>query len=1624
MNIRSKLLVYFLTLSLIPFIIIGLIAWWNSSNALRENAFNHLESIREAKKAQVEDFFQEKLINMASLLDIVSAFRENTISKLQTTQENKTEQLEWYFSERISDISSLAENQLTIEALHDFTKAFQEYGLQSAEWKATKQAYSQYLNQYRAYYGYYDVLFIANNGDIVFSTLGGSEQGTNLLTDNLKNTPFAKQFKRALRRTMVFDFTQYPPAQNRQIAFLTVPLNYQDKTKGVLAFALDAGLINEIVHRREGMGKTGETYLVGRNEDTVTYRSDRLLKERGQAVIGANTAHPDFDKALDGETGISMQTDASGKLVLRAYTPLELPRLEWAMITEIDLNESITPMLPNADMDFFSAYVKRYGYYDLLLIHPKGQIFYAVKHTERIGENIFVDGVESSLLENAVNQAKESLNFTLTDYAPYPPANNIPSAFIVQPILNQKQEVEMIVALHLDDSAMNAIMQQTAGMGEKSEAYLIGNDHLMRSNSLLYPETHSIRASFSNPIQGKVDTPMSDAALAGQSGYMLERNYHGDAVLASYTPIDTGLTNWALIVEIFESEAFKSIYTLQIWLGISAFILIFAILILVIRFTHRLVEPLQFINEHLRNLAQGRLLKEHIPYQSKDEIGEIVSSTEKVKQGIAGTIEQAKAVAIGNYSNEVHLLSDQDELGQALAEMTKRLRRVTEQNTTQDWLKTGQAKLNDQIRGEQDIVSLSEKILISLAEYLDASIGLLYLVQQDEQHVMHLKLMASYAYVHRKGLNNDFKLGEGLVGQAALEKKTISLSQIPDNYIHIHSGVGDAVPNHVVAVPFLYENELKGVIELATFREFSKLQTDFLNQVMPNISIAIMSAESRTQMRDLLAQSQVQAKELEARAVELQAQKAEMQEANEKLITQSEELQSQSEELQAQQEELRETNELLENRTHSLETQQTEVERKNKDLEKASAAIKIKAEELELASKYKSEFLANMSHELRTPLNSLLILAELLAQNKEGNLSQKQQEYADTIHHAGADLLTLINDILDLSKVEAGKIDVNPEEVYINQITESIERKFAHMAQNKDFDFKIQLDDQLPVSIYTDFQRLTQIMNNLLGNAFKFTEHGEVCLHITRPSNQYIAPESLQTQACICFIVRDTGIGIPEDKQRHIFEAFQQADGTTSRRFGGTGLGLSISRELVQLLGGEMALRSQVNQGSEFIMYLPERLEYEAPTVQPARTPSLPSITPSKPAAISTPIESAPDIKMIDDRDNIHLNDKTILIVEDDVSFASTLLDLSREKGFKCLYAGDGEQGLQLAMHYQPSAIMLDIGLPKIDGWSVMEQLKNNLETRHIPVHFLSGADHSHDASMMGAIGYSTKPVSMNQLVDTFNHLNHFIDADIRHILLLTNDDAQKQHLSEFLQIDNVELLLAETEMQAKKLLRTYQVNCFILDIDVLDSMDLLKNFVKENDQVPIIAYGNKQLSAEDSAFLHRHASDWIIKEAYSPERLLEEATLFLHKMTADLSDEHKKILHQMHNKNAIFKEKKVLIVDDDMRNIFALGAMLESKDMQVLTATTGQAGLDLLKQNPDTQVILMDIMMPEMDGYETIKAIRAEYQFKHTPIIALTAKAMKGDKAKCIDAGASDYLAKPVEAERLFSLLRVWLYQ
>ncbi|MBA3468005.1 MAG: response regulator, partial [Herpetosiphonaceae bacterium] len=988
--------------------------------------------------------------------------------------------------------------------------------------------------------------------------------------------------------------------------------------------------------------------------------------------------------------------------------------------------------------------------------------------------------------------------------------------------------------------------------------------------------------------------------------------------------------------------------------------------------------------------------------------------------------EIATAVTKGdlNQTIAVDVQGELADLKDNINQMIINLRETTQKNTEQDWLKTNLAKFTRMLQGQRDLQTVSKQILSELAPLVRAQHGVFYLMDAiNNGDPAALRLLSSYAYRERKHLANKFLLGEGLVGQAALEKERILLTEVPQDYIKISSALGEATPLNVVVLPVVFEGDVTAVIELASFHRFSDIHLAFMDQLTESIGIVLNTIAAGMRTEELLKQSQ-------SLAEELQGQQQELTETNRRLEQQARSLQASEELLKQQREQLQQTNEELEEKAELLSAQNREVERKNREIDQARQSLEEKAEQLSLTSKYKNEFLANMSHELRTPLNSLLILSKLLTENSDKNLTEKQVEFASTIHAAGSDLLSLINDILDLAKIESGTMGVDVGEVSFSNLTNYVERTFRQVAHDQSLDFKIEASDAVPTSIVTDSKRLQQILRNLLANAFKFTANGGVELRIDLVDSGWNTDNNSLNRAdsVLAFSVHDTGIGIAPEKQRIIFEAFQQADGTTSRKYGGTGLGLSISREIARLLGGEIRLISAPDKGSTFILYLPQIYDPSGNRTgngQPSTAINLPSQFVEKPV---DDVELAQGL-IADDRNTLDASDRVMLIVDDDVRFAKIMLDLAHEQGFKGIVATQGDHGLALARKFKPDAITLDIQLPMMDGWTVLDRLKHDPSTRHIPVHIITVSEGRQRGLHQGAIAYLQKPATREALDEALTRTKEFMERGVRNLLIVEDNAVQRQSIIELIgDGGDVRTTAVGTGAEALAALKTDQFDCMVLDLGLPDmsGFELIEHLKQDRRllDLPIIVYTAKDLSPKEETELKRVAETIIVKDVSSMERLLAETALFLHRVEANLPQPKQRMLEQVLKTDPLLLGQKVLIVDDDVRNIFALTSVLERHQMQVLYAENGRDGIELLQSNPDITVVLMDIMMPGMDGYETIREIRTLVQFRTLPIIALTAKAMKGDREKCIEAGASDYITKPVDTEQLMSLLRVWMYR
>ncbi len=979
----------------------------------------------------------------------------------------------------------------------------------------------------------------------------------------------------------------------------------------------------------------------------------------------------------------------------------------------------------------------------------------------------------------------------------------------------------------------------------------------------------------------------------------------------------------------------------------------------------------------------------------KDLTGNVNLLAANLTSQVRAIAEVATAVTKGDLtpSIQVDARGELAELKDNINTMITNLRLTTDVNTEQDWLKTNLAKFTNMLQGQRDLTTVGRLLLSELSPLVNAHTGVIYQVENEDSP--QLRLLASYAGDGVYPYQQVLQFGDGLIGQCVIDKRPRVVADIPADVTPVNSALLRVMPKNLVVLPVLFENQAKAVIELASLTSFTTSQMTFLEQLTDSIGIVLNSIEATMQTEGLLKQSQQLAGEL-----------------------------------QTQQRELQQTNDQLEQKAQQLAERNVDVERKNQEIEQARRALEEKATELALTSKYKSEFLANMSHELRTPLNSILILGQQLTDNPDGNLSAKQVEFARTIHGAGTDLLNLISDILDLSKIESGTVTVDAEEILTANLLETVGRPFRHEAENRGLTFNIDIDPNLARSLVTDSKRLQQVLKNLLSNAFKFTAEGGVQLKVAGAIGGWSSDHPLLSSApaVIAFEVSDSGIGIPLEKQKLIFEAFQQADAGTSRKYGGTGLGLAISRELASLLGGEIHLRSAPGKGSTFTLYLP--LKYSGPTLAPRATP-VPQPHNQPPALQST--TTAPDPQRVlepiaDDRLNLEPGDTILLIVEDDPHYARVLVDLARDKNFKVLVAARGAEALELAKQYQPTAVSLDVFLPDMLGWTVLSQLKHNPLTRHIPVQIITLDEDRQHALARGAFSFVNKPTTTEGVSAALTQIKEYARPRRKRLLIVEDNEAEQMSIRELLHHDDIEIVAAETGASALSTLREQACDCVVLDLRLPDmsGFEVLDQIRKDEDlaNIPVVVFTGRELSAEEDAELHTMARSIVVKGVESPERLLDETALFLHRVITELPVEKQRMLEKLNSSDEDLIGRTALLVDDDARNIFALSSVLERRGMKVLTATTGSEAVALVESNPEIAIVLMDIMMPQMDGYQTIGVIRENPTFARLPIIALTAKAMKGDREKCLEAGASDYLAKPVNTDQLLLAIRMWLHR
>lgn len=1034
--------------------------------------------------------------------------------------------------------------------------------------------------------------------------------------------------------------------------------------------------------------------------------------------------------------------------------------------------------------------------------------------------------------------------------------------------------------------------------------------------------------------------------------------------------------------DLYDEEKASSTRNLILIISIIAFVLL--IVLYTIKSISNSLNDLRNVSEKIALGISGH----QFAREANDAIGSLSSSIQLIDQSNVALAKAANEIGKGNFGVAVDKRSDEDVLGLALIKMKNDLEKFTADNQQKLWLQEGLSRVNEILRGEKNVKEICSGVLSVLAEYIQLPVGAFYVTTSDTT----LEFSAGFALSGFENVPKVVSLGETQIGQAAQNQSILRLNKIPSKYLKVNSGTLSAYPTDVIIVPLVFNGYTEGVIELASLDTFTDQQLSLISQISQPVATALQVAKNRSKLQELLEETQTQSEEL-------QAQHSELENLNSELEIQTQKLQASEEELKVQQEELLQAN--------------TELEERSLLLQEKNSEIQARVKELALTTKYKSEFLANMSHELRTPLNSILLLSRLLSDNNQKHLDEEEVEYAKVIQSSGTGLLNLINEILDLSKIETGKMDLDFEDTAVVDLVNEMRSLFTEVAREKKNELKIEVANQTPSHIRTDKMRLGQIIKNLISNAIKFTSNGSVMLGIS---------PCAYDKTFICFTVKDTGIGIPKEKHDLIFDAFQQADGSTKRKYGGTGLGLSISKQLAGLLGGKITLESEPNKGSIFTLSIPANGESESKSDTSPEQEQQQKVSEHSDQYVSSVIPEP----LEDDRESYSQGDKSILIIEDDINFAKALMQFTRERGYKAISSVRGDEAIMLAKKYSPAGILLDIQLPVKSGWEVMDELKKDSATRHIPVHIMSSHQVKRQSLMKGAVDFIDKPVAADQMKVVFEKIEQVLSKNPKKVLIVEDNEKHAQALAYFLDSNKIQSEIKSSVEEGKEALKRKEIDCVILDMGIPDNnAHLLLEELKadsEFEKMPVIIFTGRNLSLSEEQKIRKYADAIVVKTAYSYQRMLDEVSLFLH-VVEDKKGSESRSFRNLGTLDNVLNGKTVLITDDDVRNIFSLSKALEKLNIKVVTAINGKEALERLEENPGIDIVLLDMMMPEMDGYETAKRIRGNFKWKNLPVIAVTAKAMTGDREKCIKAGASDYISKPVDIDQLLSLLRVWLY-
>ncbi len=1297
-------------------------------------------------------------------------------------------------------------------------------------------------------------------------------------------------------------------------------------------------------------------------------------------------------------------------------------------ISDLSLREYLSGIQYQEVVDWhareFVDFLYFFKYSDILLTDNNGNILYTIHKYRDLGENLFDGVLSDTRLSTTVKQVLETGEPHYSDLEPYEPLGGEVVSFFVMPLINEEREVAGTIAVQTrSQDDLKLLLHQGMDTGDHVSSYIVGVDGKVRfwaeEEGLTYGQrihTASVMdwLNHIDPVTGEYtesvehiakyrarrnahdekhnhdimdddhdhDHDATEDILEGMDDgtpiahIKTYSNYKGDMVLGVYRHMEIMGTPMVLLTEVNLEDALMPVTRFRNQFFTVLVVTSLVVLLISMVSTRRIAQPLVRINGWVNRVASGEYVK-----------GEVIDQQNEIGQ-----------------------------LSRSFSIMTEQLRRVSAENEARNWLQSGITGLNEALRGELTITELCQNTLSFMCRYLRFQVGAMYVLTDRNRLVM----MGSYAYTMSSEHPVSFVMGEGLPGQAAEDRQTMYVS-VPDDYFPIASGLGSSRPDRVLVIPIVFDDAVKGVLEFALLGSIDDRTQQFIDASLESIAIVLNRVQARERVQELLEQT---TRQTEA----LTKQQDDLRTANQELEHQTRILRESEEELKSQSEELQRANTELEEKTESLFRQKAEIEIKNAEVEESRRDLETKAQELEEASRYKSEFLANMSHELRTPLNSMLILARMLADNDEGNLSEDEVESAQVIDKVGHDLLNLINDILDLSKVEAGKLILNPEDVLLESIERQMRDQFGAVAENKGLDYIVTCDAGLPEYIHSDGQRLMQVIKNLLSNAIKFTEEGSVTLRIFKPGDevQFTNENLKNSQHVIGFAVKDTGIGIPPDKQAAIFEAFQQADGSTSRKYGGTGLGLSISREMSLLLGGEMQIVSEAGKGATFTLYLtdmPKKVADDDESVDVDDVIDLPESNAAN--AISSgskdAVPSMPPVGMRPDG-----SDRPLLIVEDDKIFAAVLKKVAESSGYECRTAHSGADALEIAKTVHPQAVILDLGLPDMDGEQVLEQLKQQTGNHNMPVHIISGRELDSSLLRKGATALLKKPVSEEQLHTLFGKLEKKRANEIQKVLIIDADEESRAKTIAMLGSRGIETEVVTNGHDLREALKKTKYHCLVIDIDLPDE-DGTALLHELHDQLgesmpQVIINTSRAIDREEHRELAEFAGTMVMKGEHSEDRLVDEVNLFLHSIQP--GKPKKPAAKPAAVDDSALKGRKILLVDDDLRNTFALSKALQKYHLEIVLADNGELALQQLEKEPDVELVLMDIMMPVMDGYEATRRIRAHPRFKNLPVIALTAKAMSDDRAKCIEAGANDYMTKPIDMEKMVAMLKLWLQQ